>query len=85
MRVLEYRVMTRLDRSRALSLGAALTAAGFATDCGGGTPEYGAPCNPPSCVFPAEGGAAAANAGNPALAGAGGEGGEGEGGAGADG
>jgi len=83
MRVLEYRVMTRLDRSRALSLGAALTAAGFATDCSYGTPEYGAPCNPPECVFPVAGsGAAAGNAGNPALAGAGGEGGEGEGGAG---
>ena len=86
MRVLEYRVMTRLDRSRALSLGAALTAAGFATDCSYGTPEYGAPCNPPSCVFPGAGnGAAAGNAGNQAVAGEGGAGGEGEGGAGAGG
>jgi hypothetical protein len=75
MRVLEYRVMTRLDRSRALSLGAALTAAGFATDFSYGTPEYGAPCHPPSCVVP--------TAGTPPTndGGAGGEGGAGCGGA----
>lgn len=50
MRVLEYRIVSRLDRSRLFSLGAALTAAGFVTNCDGmGVAEYGAPCNPPTC------------------------------------
>jgi hypothetical protein len=72
MRVLEYRVMTRLDRTRAFSLGAALTAAGFATSCGEGGPVYGAPCNPPGCMFPSGGDG---NAGSPTLGGSSGSGG----------
>ncbi len=67
MRVLEYRLLTRLNRSQALSLGAAMTAAGFVTSCddlgGQATPVYGAPCNPPSCVFPQAGSAGAGGKG----------------------
>jgi hypothetical protein len=61
IRVLEYRIKTRLDRGRAISLGAALTAAGFVTSCNEtATPLYGTPCNPPSCTFPNSGGMAGA-------------------------
>jgi len=57
MRVLEYRLLTRLDRSRAYSLGAALVAAGFTTNCGPqGHSSYGAPCTPLSCSPPESGG-----------------------------
>jgi hypothetical protein len=50
MRVLEYRIVNRLDRSRVFSLGAALTAAGFLTNCETeSVAVYGAPCNPPAC------------------------------------
>jgi hypothetical protein len=50
MRVLEYRLVNRLDRSRVFSLGAALTAAGFLTNCETeSVAVYGAPCNPPAC------------------------------------
>jgi hypothetical protein len=57
LRVLDYRLLTRLDRSRALSLSAALAAAGFVTACSSteSVPVYGAPCNPPSCVVPQAG------------------------------
>jgi hypothetical protein len=55
MRVLEYRLLNRLDRARALSLGAAMTAAGFVTSCGTSVPIYGAPCNPPDCASPEAG------------------------------
>ena len=57
MRVLDYRVNARLSRSRIMSLGAALTAAGFAVGCDDAVAVaiYGAPCNPPSCVFGGEG------------------------------
>jgi hypothetical protein len=63
MRVLEYRVLTRFDRSRLVSLGAALTAAGFAVGCyeGSGGPAYGIACTPMTC--PSHGGL-------PAVAGA---------------
>ena len=70
IRVLEYRLLTRLNRSQALSLGAALTTAGFVASCdlfeGKGQPVYGAPCNPPGCVFPQAG---SASAGTPNLGG----------------
>jgi hypothetical protein len=71
LRVLEYRLNTRLDRSRALSLGAALAAAGFLTNCedGEGRAVYGAPCNPPSCMVPG------GSAGQPTIGGKGGSGG----------
>jgi hypothetical protein len=49
MRVLEYRIANRLDRSRIFSLGAALAAAGFVTNCARFDSVYGAPCNPPTC------------------------------------
>jgi hypothetical protein len=42
MRVADYRLKTPLKRGRLLSLAAALTAAGVATDCGFATPLYGA-------------------------------------------
>jgi hypothetical protein len=77
LRVLEYRLLTRLTRSQALSLGAAMTAAGFATNCDDlgpqAVPVYGAPCNPPSCVVPQAG--SAGGAGKSGTAGAGGNGG----------
>lgn len=80
MRVLEYRLVTRLSRSQLLSLGTAMTAAGFALGCNEETatprPIYGAPCNPPACVAPDAGPAATAGAGGSAS---------GEGGAGAEG
>jgi hypothetical protein len=71
LRVMEYRLKTRLDRSRAFSLGAALAAAGFLTNCedGEGQAVYGAPCNPPSCMVPGGG------AGQPSVGGKGGSGG----------
>lgn len=47
---LPYRLLNRLERSRAFSLGAALAAVGIATGCEGQSgPVYGAPCNPPGC------------------------------------
>lgn len=82
MRVLEYRLLTRLNRSQALSLGAAMTAAGFVTSCRDWemtVPHYGAPCNPPSCVFAQAGSAGAGGSGG--MAGVGGSGGGGVGGA----
>jgi hypothetical protein len=73
MRVLEYRVLTRFDRSRLVSLGAALTAAGFAVGCyeGSSGPAYGIACTPIMC--PSHGG-------TPAVAGATSSGGSGGGG-----
>jgi hypothetical protein len=56
MRVLDYRLTSQLNRSRLFSIGAALTAAGFAVGCEEtqSVAAYGAPCNPPSCVFGGE-------------------------------
>ncbi|HXK19238.1 MAG TPA: hypothetical protein VNG33_15600 [Polyangiaceae bacterium] len=60
-RVLEYRINTRLDRYRSLSLGAALTAAGFVTNCSeNATPVYGIACTPTTC--PDVGGSAGTSA-----------------------
>jgi hypothetical protein len=73
LRVLEYRIKTRLSRSQAFSLGASLTLAGFVTSCdeGQSVSVYGAPCNPPSCIFPGTGGSAGSTAqgGKPSAAG----------------
>lgn len=70
MRVLEYRIVNRLDRSRIFSLGAALTAAGFLTNCETeSVAVYGAPCNPPACG-PVAG--TAGQAGEPGSGGSGG-------------
>jgi hypothetical protein len=82
MRVLPYRLLNRLERSRAFSLGAALAAAGIASGCDSqGGPAYGAPCNPPECGAPASGsgGGGAPSGGGPATptAGDGGESGQG--------
>jgi hypothetical protein len=75
MRVLEYRVVTRFDRSRAVSLGAALTAAGFAVGCEANSgPAYGVACTPMICPV----GGAGAAAGAPTSSGTGGQGGDGE-------
>jgi hypothetical protein len=71
MRVLEYRIVSRLDRSRAFGLGAALTAAGFLTNCEMGQAVYGAPCNPPGCD---PNGGTAGQAGEPGVGATGGGG-----------
>lgn len=81
MRVLEYRIVNRLDRSRIFSLGAALTAAGFLTNCENeSVAVYGAPCNPPACGptagtagqagEPGSGGSDVGSGGVPSLGGA---------------
>ena len=70
LRVLEYRVTNRLDRSRMFSLGAALAAAGFVTNCESqGQAVYGAPCNPPACGPQAGSGGMAGEPNNPGLGG----------------
>jgi len=88
MRVPEYRLKTRLNRAQTLALGAALAAAGVA--CGNDaqtTAIYGAPCNPPECMFPeagagGTGGVGGAGGGTAGVDHKGGEGGgSGEGGA----
>jgi hypothetical protein len=67
--VLEYRINTRLDRYRSLSLGAALTAAGFVTNCTNDpVPMYGAACAPTFC--PGFGGNSGATTGGVAHGGA---------------
>jgi len=75
----EFRLETRLGRSRAFSLGASLTFAGFVVSCeqtGGAV--YGAPCNPPECNFPISGsGGAGAAGGDPSTGGTGSTGGGG--------
>ncbi len=77
MRVLEYRVVTRFDRSRAVSLGAALTAAGFAVGCyeGSSGPAYGVACTPMIC--PVGGAGAVAGAPTSGSSGVGPDGGTG--------
>lgn len=77
--VTPYRLLNRLDRSRAFSLGAALAAVGIASACEGqGGPAYGAPCNPPGCVVPTGGSDATGGGGQTApTAGDGGESGQG--------
>lgn len=76
LRVAEYRIKSRLSRGQAFSLGASLTLAGFSTSCEEGGDAlhsvYGAPCNPPSCVFPGTAGAAGtpAHGGSPSAGGA---------------
>jgi hypothetical protein len=61
MRAPEYRLKTRLGRGATFSLGAALGAVGFVLACEADRTQalYGAPCNPPSCTFPSNGGAGA--------------------------
>jgi hypothetical protein len=77
VRVLEYRIVNRLDRSRIFSLGAALAAAGFVTNCESqGQAIYGAPCNPPACGPQAGSGGIAGEANDPAPGGRDGGGGE---------
>ncbi len=71
LRVLEYRLLNRLDRAHAFSLGAALTAAGFVSGCEGqSVAVYGAPCYPPECVVPQGGSAGQTNTGGNAGGGA---------------
>lgn len=60
--VLEYRIKTRLDRGRAFSLGAALTAAGFASSCDDQPkPLYGVACTTTSICTPTGGSGASSN------------------------
>jgi hypothetical protein len=78
LRVLQYRLLNRLDRSRAFSLGAALATVGIASACESqGAAIYGAPCNPPECVIPGGGGSAGGSNSAAASGGEGGEAGEG--------
>lgn len=75
MRVLEYRIVTRFDRSRAVSLGAALTAAGFAVGCEANSgPVYGVACTPMICPVGGAGAAAGASTSGGSGAGTGGTG-----------
>lgn len=70
LRVLEYRLKTRLSRGQAFSLGAALTAAGFVTSCNeSGNPMYGLACTPTVCPEPKIGGSGGTTggAGNPTV------------------
>jgi hypothetical protein len=70
LRVLEYRLKTRLSRGQAFSLGAALTAAGFVTSCNeNGNPMYGLACAPTVCPDPKVGGSGGTTggAGSPNL------------------
>src|SRR5688500_12848783 len=78
MRVLEYRITNRHDRSFLFSHGAALAAAGFVTNCESqGQAIYGAPRNPPACIPPQAGsGGMAGEASDPSPGGGAGKGGE---------
>jgi hypothetical protein len=88
MRVPEYRLNTRLTRAQVRTLGAALTAAGFAIACDTNVvPMYGIACETPNCNSPVgqAGGGQAGAAGHPGGASSAGSGGRSDGGEGGEG